>query len=92
MKLGIIIGQVIATRKDQRLVGTKLLITQPILPNGTAAGSPIVAIDSLGAGEGDQVLYAYGSVASRAAKDFDAPVDAAVVGIIDRIDCTADRT
>ncbi|QTF08597.1 EutN/CcmL family microcompartment protein [Brenneria izadpanahii] len=86
MKLGLVIGQVIATRKDQRLVGCKLLITQPIRPDGTAVSDPVVAIDLLGAGEGDRVLYASGSVASRVPRDPSAPVDVAIVGIVDSVD------
>ncbi len=91
MKLGIVIGQVVATRKDERLVGCKLLITQPIRPDGKPAGEPLVAVDSVGAGEGETVIYATGSVASRVMRDLSAPVDVAIVGIDDRIDCSAEK-
>lgn len=91
MKLGLVVGQVVATRKDDRLVGSKLLITQPIAPDGTPIGEPVVAVDSVGAGEGERVIYVQGSVAARAMRDTSAPTDAAIVGIVDRVDCKAER-
>ena len=86
MKLGIVVGQVVSTKKDDKLVGYKLLITQPIAPDGQPQGDPLVAVDTVGAGVGETVLYAQGSVASRALRDTSAPVDAAIVGIVDKID------
>ncbi|KUP23275.1 EutN/CcmL family microcompartment protein [Paenibacillus sp. DMB5] len=87
MKLGIITGHVVATRKDDNLIGAKLLIVQPMLPDRTPAGQPIIAVDTVGAGIGETIIYAVGSVASRAAQHPNAPVDAAIVGIVDSIDC-----
>lgn len=87
MKLGIVIGQVVATRKDEKLVGCKLLITQPIDSKGNSIGESLVAVDTVGAGVGETVFYSCGSVASRAVRDISAPVDAAIVGIVDKIDC-----
>lgn len=87
MKIGIVIGQIIATRKDEKLTGCKLLITQPVKPDGKPMGEPIVTVDTVGAGVGETVIYACGSVASRAMRDLSAPVDAAIVGIVDKIDC-----
>lgn len=86
MRLGIVTGQVIATRKDEKLVGSKLLLTQPITPEGKPEGEPLVAVDTVGAGVGETVLFACGSVASRAMRDLSAPVDAAIVGIVDKVD------
>lgn len=86
MKIGIIIGQVVSTRKNERLEGSKLMITQPVSPQGKPCGDTIVAVDTVGAGVGETVLYAQGSVASRAMRDVTAPVDTAIIGIIDRID------
>ncbi|MCL6458414.1 MAG: EutN/CcmL family microcompartment protein [Gorillibacterium sp.] len=88
MHLGLIIGHVVATRKDEKLVGSKLLITQPILPDGTYTGAPIITVDTVGAGIGETVIYVIGSVAARAMHDQSAPVDAAIVGIIDSLDCS----
>jgi ethanolamine utilization protein EutN len=87
MKIGLVIGQIVATRKDERLVGCKLLITQPVTDQGKPEGETVVAIDTVGAGVGETVIYASGSVASRAMRDLSAPVDAAIVGIVDKIDC-----
>lgn len=87
MKLGIVTGQVVATRKDERLVGSKLLITQPVTTDREPIGEPLVAVDTVGAGVGEIVIYVCGSVASRAVHGGTAPVDAAIVGIVDTIDC-----
>lgn len=89
MKLGIVVGQVVATRKDERLSGCKLLITQPITPDGSKMGEAVVAVDTVGAGVGEKVIYACGSVASRAMRDTQAPVDSAIVGIVDSTDNNA---
>lgn len=86
MHMGLIVGRVTATRKDEKLIGTKLLITQPIGMNDTVNTLPIIAVDTVGAGVGEKVLYVTGSMASRAAADKDAPIDAAIVGIIDSLD------
>ncbi|MDQ0252910.1 ethanolamine utilization protein EutN [Evansella vedderi] len=83
MNMGVVIGRVTATRKDDNLVGFKLLITQPIDVKEETTGEPIVAVDMAGAGVGEKVIYVTGSMASRATQNKDAPVDAAIVGIID---------
>ena len=87
MKLGVVTGQIVATRKDEYLTGTKLMITQPISAKGKNMGEELVAVDTVGAGVGETVLYACGSVASRAMRNSEAPVDAAIVAIVDRIGC-----
>lgn len=87
MQLGIVVGRVTATRKDPNLVGTKLLITQPIHLNGMATPSgPIIAVDTVGAGIGEKVIYVSGSVANKAMYKKEAPVDAAIIGIIDTLE------
>lgn len=86
MQMGMVIGQVVATRKDEKLVGSKLLITQPIDIDGKLTGQPIVAVDTVGAGVGERVIFVVGSMASRALPHREAPVDAAIVGIIDNIE------
>jgi microcompartment protein CcmK/EutM len=86
MILAKIVGTVIATRKDERLVGSKLLIAQPIDPYGNAHGHHLVAIDTVDAGFGETVLIVSGSSARMAADLKNRPVDAAVVGIVDAID------
>ncbi len=87
MKFGVVIGQVVATRKDEKLVGCKLLVVRPVDERRDAAGEALVAVDTVGAGVGETVLYVQGSVSSRAMRDAAAPTDAAIVGIVDQIDC-----
>jgi microcompartment protein CcmK/EutM len=81
-----IVGTVVATRKDQRLVSVKLLVAQPIDPRGKAEGSCLVAVDTVDAGVGETVLIVSGSSARMAFGLKDCPVDAAVVGIIDAVE------
>lgn len=87
MRLGIVVGQVVATRKDEKLEGSKLLVTQPVTPDGRPDGEQLVAVDTVGAGVGETVIYVCGSVASRAMRDLSAPVDTAIIGIVDKVDC-----
>lgn len=87
MKLGVVVGQVIATRKDEKLVGSKLLVIRPINEKKRASGDTLVAVDTVGAGVGETVLYVGGSVSPRAMRDTTVPADAAIVGIVDQIDC-----
>jgi ethanolamine utilization protein EutN len=86
MQLGKVVGTVVATRKDDRLVGSKLMITQPLTAVLEPMGEPLVAVDTVGAGVGEIVLYVVGSVAPFAVRKNDAPVDAAIVGIIDSVE------
>lgn len=83
MLIGKIIGHVVSTKKDERLVGQKLLIVQPQSTTNTHIfpGS-IVAVDSVGAGIGEMVICLTGSSAKTAMSE-NCPVDAAIVGIID---------
>ena len=86
MLLARIVGTVVATRKDPRLVSSKLLLARGIDPKGKPEGNYLVAIDTVDAGVGETVLIVSGSSARLAAGMKDVPVDAAVVGIIDDID------
>lgn len=86
MQLGQVVGYVVATRKDERLVGSKLLITQPIRPDGSEAGPAFIAVDTVGAGIGERVIVAVGSIAAKAMQQDGAPVDAAIIGIVDSVD------
>jgi microcompartment protein CcmK/EutM len=83
-----IVGTVVATRKDPRLVSNKLLVVRPIDPRGKADGNYLVAIDTVDAGVGETVLVVSGSSARMASGLKDCPVDAAIVGIIDDIQIT----
>lgn len=86
MLLARIIGTVVATRKDARLVSSKLLLVRPVDPKGTVDGGYLVAIDTVDAGVGETVLVVSGSSARMATGLKDCPVDAAIVGIIDAVD------
>ena len=85
MILGKIIGTVVSTRKDERLVGSKLLLVQPGLPEGESQGVPLVAVDTVDAGVGETVLVVTGSSARMATGLKDHPVDAAIIGIVDTV-------
>jgi microcompartment protein CcmK/EutM len=85
-----VVGTVVATRKDPRLVGAKLLVARAIDPRGKADGNYVVAIDTVAAGVGETVLIVSGSSARMASGLKDCPVDAAIVGIIDTIEIGED--
>jgi microcompartment protein CcmK/EutM len=84
-----IVGTVVATRKDPRLVSTKLLVARPVDPRGKPEGSCLVAVDTVDAGVGETVLIVSGSSARMASGMKDCPIDAAVVGIIDSVEVTS---
>ena len=83
MQLARVIGDVVATRKDENLVGLKLLVVQPLAADRTAAGRPLVAVDAVGAGVGEEVFFVRGKEASFPFYPAEPPVDAGIVGIID---------
>mgnify|MGYP001112890923 CR=1 FL=1 len=90
MQVAKVIGNIWATRKEDRLAGLKLLLVQPLNPlNGELYRVPIVAADIIGAGVGETVLVVGGSSARSAAGDMTPPVDATVVGIVDAQDIDA---
>lgn len=86
MHIGRVIGTIVATRKDEKLVGTKLMLTQPLNLELLPKGDPLVAVDTVGAGIGELVVFTTGTASRIAARKMDAPIDAAIVGIIDKID------
>ena len=90
MILARIVGTVVATRKDERLVSHKLLIVRPISPQGKPEGSYFVAVDTVDSGFGETVLIVSGSSARMASGMKDCPVDAAIVGIVDAIEWQGD--
>ena len=86
MLLAKIVGTVVATRKDPRLVSSKLLVARQIDPRGKPEGGYLVAVDTVDAGVGETVLIVSGSSARMAAGMKDCPIDAAVVGIVDAVE------
>ena len=91
MQLARVIGDVVATRKDENLVGIKLLVIQPLTPERENAGRALVAVDAVGAGPGEDVFFVRGKEASFPFYPTEPPVDAAIVGIVDHWDLDADR-
>jgi microcompartment protein CcmK/EutM len=90
MLLAKVVGTVVATRKDDRLVISNLLIARPIDPAGKPEGNYLVAVDTVDAGFGETVLIVSGSSARMAAGLKDCPVDAAIVGVVDHVDVPKD--
>lgn len=78
-----VVGTVVATRKDPGLTGIKLLVIQPLNPDRTPSGKPLVAVDSVGAGAAEEVFYVRGREASVPFLPTEVPTDAAIVGIVD---------
>ena len=89
MILARVVGTIVATRKDARLVSSKLMIARPMDPHGKAEGNYLVAVDTVDAGVGETVLIVSGSSARMAFGMKDCPIDAAVVGIVDAVDVAA---
>ena len=86
MTLGKIVGTITATRKDEKLVGGKLLLVQEMSLEGAPLERYAVAVDSVGAGVGEVVLVATGSSARLTHATKDRPVDAVIMAIVDSMD------
>ena len=86
MQIAKVIGDVVATRKDDKLTGITLLVVQPLTPDHQPAGRPLVAVDAVGAGVGEHVFFVRGKEASFPFHPAEPPVDAGIVGIIDHWD------
>ena len=86
MQLAKVTGTVVATRKNGKLEGAKLLLVTPIDGHGRTQGAPLLAIDAAQAGVGDRVLVVLeGRAAVTALRRRAAPVDAAIVGVVDHV-------
>ncbi len=83
MQLARIVGTVVATRKDDNLRGLKLLLIQPLAPDGRPSGRSLVGVDAVGAGVGETVFFVRGREASFPFLPRQVPTDAAVVGSVD---------
>jgi len=82
-----VIGTVVATRKHEYLVGSKIQVVQPLeCRGGIPKGDPFVVVDAVGAGAGEQVIVVRGSSARLAVDNDRCPIDATIIGIIDQID------
>ena len=90
MQIGRVIGTVVSTQKHPKIEGASLLLVQPQTLEGAPKGTAILAIDSVGAGVGETVLLVIeGKAAGDALRRKGAPVDAAIIGIIDTVTVSA---
>ncbi|SIQ58947.1 ethanolamine utilization protein EutN [Alkalispirochaeta americana] len=87
-----VIGSVVSTIKEPKLVSQKLLILRQCTSSGDLSGPEMVAIDTVGAGTGELVIVALGSAARETDKTEGAPVDAAIVGVIDSLEVESGET
>ena len=79
-------GNVVCTQKDEKLKGSKLMLLQPVDLAGAAKGNPLVAVDAVGAGEGELVLVVQGSSARQTSRTQGSPVDAVIFAIVDTVE------
>ena len=87
MQLATVVGTVVSTQKHRKFDGAKLLLVQPLNLDGTPRGGALLAVDGVGAGVQDRVLVVLeGRAAGEALGKKAAPVDAAIVGIVDHVD------
>ena len=85
MVLGKVIGTLVASRKEPTLEGVKLLVVRACDVDGKPTGGPVVAVDAVGAGVGEVVLYCSGSSARQTTVTKDRPVDATIMAIVDAV-------
>ena len=83
MQLARVVGEVVATMKDANLSGITLLVLQPVGASGEDAGRTLVALDSIGAGVGENVFFVRGREAAFPFYPAEPPADATVIGIVD---------
>jgi microcompartment protein CcmK/EutM len=86
MQIARVIGDVVCTRKDGNLTAMKLMVLQPLAPDGSPAGRTLVAVDAVGAGVGETVFFVRGKEASFPFHPAEVPTDAGIVGIVDSCD------
>lgn len=94
MFLAKVIGNVVATQKNTRFQGMRLLLIQPYITRDgklVESGSSVVAVDSVGAGEGTFVMFTQGSSARLTETTKDSPVDAVIIGIVDTVEVAGRR-
>ena len=91
MVLGKVIGTLVASRKEPTLEGLKLLVVRACDVDGNPTGATAIAVDAVGAGVGEVVLYAAGSSARQTQTTRDRPVDATIMAIVDEIAVDGER-
>src|SRR3954453_1042897 len=90
MVLGKVVGTVVSTKKEDELSGLKFLLVRACDADGKPTGGTVVAVDAVGAGAGEVVLYASGSSARQTKVPKDRPVDATIMAIVDEIEIDGD--
>ena len=83
MMLARVIGTVVSTKKDPSLEGLRFMFCKPVNPEGAPSGAPVVAVDTVGAGVGEMVLFATGSSARQTVQTNNRPCDAVIMAIVD---------
>ncbi len=86
MQVGRVVGTLVATRKDEKLVGTKLLVVRTMDPSFKEEQGYVVSVDTVNAGIGDRVMLVAGSSARLAQGMKEAPIDSAIIGIVDTVE------
>lgn len=92
MIVGRVVGTCVATQKDEKLEGLKMLVVQPTDAHGKSSGSIVVAVDAVGAGLGEVVLYASGSSARQTQVTQNKPVDTVIMAIVDTLELGGEIT
>ena len=92
MQLAQVIGTVVASAKSEGTEGLKMLLLQPITPDGEPTGKYVVAFDAVGAGDGEVVLYASGSSGRMTPATQDRPADATIMAIVDTVEVDGKTT
>lgn len=87
-----VVGSAVSTIKDEKLTGLKLLVVREVTPANELVGKPLVAIDAVGAGEGELVLVATGSSARQTTVTHNKPVDAVIMAILDSLEVEGELT
>ena len=89
MQIGRVVGTLVSTQKHRKFEGAKLMLVQPLNADDTPRGAPVLAVDGVGAGVDEKVLVVIeGRAAGEALGRKAAPVDAAIIGIIDTVTIT----
>jgi ethanolamine utilization protein EutN len=92
MQIARVVGTVVSTQKHSKFEGAKLLLVQPITPDDKPRGTALLAVDGVGAGVHEKVLIVLeGRAAGEALGRKAAPVDAAIIGIVDHVDVVEDQ-
>jgi microcompartment protein CcmK/EutM len=89
--MGVVVGTVVSTRKDPELGGLRFMIVKGCDFDGNPTGSAVIAVDSVGAGVGEVVLYASGSSARQTTATQNRPVDATIMAIVDTVEVDGAR-